>query len=29
VVLDEGRQCIVTSYSERGDAVCVALLESA
>ena len=28
VVLDEGRQCIVTSYSERGDAVCVALLES-
>jgi tRNA threonylcarbamoyladenosine biosynthesis protein TsaE len=29
VVLEEGRQCIVTSYSERGDAVCVALLESA
>jgi len=29
VVLDEGRQCIVTSCSERGDAVCVALLESA
>jgi tRNA threonylcarbamoyladenosine biosynthesis protein TsaE len=29
LVLDQGRQCIITSNSERGDAVCLALVESA
>jgi tRNA threonylcarbamoyladenosine biosynthesis protein TsaE len=29
VVLDQGRKCIMTSNSEWGDAVCVALVESA
>lgn len=29
LVLDEGRQCVVTSHSAWGDAVCLALVESA